>query len=73
MNAKEKSMIEPGRPLQRPRRIFSGKDYKELWEAIGKVENEETRFVFQLLGRGCQELELVVRGLENRIAKLEDQ
>lgn len=66
-------MNESSRPLQRPKRIFSGEDSKILREAIKKAKNEKAGLAVEFLGWGCQELELVVRGLENRIAKLEDR
>ena len=66
-------MNESSRPLQRLRRIFSGKYSKDLWKAINKTKPKKTQWALYDLGCHCQELETQVHALESRIAQLEDR
>lgn len=67
-------MTDCKRPLQRPGRIFSGKNSKDFWRAVSKTrkDGKRTEDAFYLLGCYCQELETIVRALEDRLARLED-
>lgn len=60
-------------PLQRLQRVFSGKYSKDLWKNIKRVKDKKTNWALYDLGCYCQDLESLVRALENRIAKLEDK
>lgn len=60
-------------PLQRLRRVFSGKDSKDLWKAIEKVKHNKTSWALYTLGCTCQDLEEHVQALESRIARLENR
>lgn len=63
----------PSQPLQRFRRVLSGKVSKYLWKQIYKVKCEKTQNAISELTYHCQDLEVLIRALESRIAKLEDR
>lgn len=55
---------------EEPKRIFSGDESREFWNAINslKGKNQEVLYWF---GCKCQELEALVCKLQDRIAELE--
>lgn len=56
-------------------RILSGSQSKTLWRDINKLANysEPTHFAIYHLACKCQELEVLVRDLQQRVAELENE
>ena len=57
--------------LQRFAPIFSYRKCKGLNKIVGKIKSWRTAEAFWLMNQKCEQLEGVVKGLEERIAALE--